>query len=63
MNTVTKIADVIVPEIFNPYVVERTAEKSRLIQSGIAVPNARLNDLVTRWLNNANALLARLNRR
>ena len=25
---VTKIADVIVPEIFTPYVIEKTAEKS-----------------------------------
>lgn len=31
----TKIADVIVPEIFNPYVIERTAELSALWQAGI----------------------------
>lgn len=31
----TKIADVIVPEIFNQYVLNRTAEKSALWQSGI----------------------------
>lgn len=31
----TKIADVIVPEVFNPYVIERTAELSALISSGI----------------------------
>lgn len=44
---VTKIADVIVPEIFTPYVIERTAEKSKLLQSGIAVANPKLNELVT----------------
>ncbi len=31
----TKIADVIVPEVFAPYVINRTAEKSALWQSGI----------------------------
>lgn len=31
----TRIADVIVPEVFNPYVIQRTAELSELIQSGI----------------------------
>ena len=31
----TRLTDVIVPEIFDPYVVEKTAEKSRLRQSGI----------------------------
>jgi hypothetical protein len=31
----TQIADVIVPEVFNPYVVNRTAELSALFQSGI----------------------------
>lgn len=31
----TRLTDVIVPEIFNPNVIERTSEKSALIQSGI----------------------------
>lgn len=31
----TKIADVIVPEVFNPYVMNRTAELSALVQAGI----------------------------
>lgn len=31
---VTRIADVVVPEIFTPYVQQMTEEKSRLIQSG-----------------------------
>lgn len=35
-NGITKIADVIQPEIFTPYVVNRTMELSELIQSGIA---------------------------
>lgn len=47
LTTTTKITDVIVPEIFNAYVVEKTAEKSKLLQSGIAVPNEKLNKLVT----------------
>lgn len=33
----TRIADVIVPEIFTDYVVENTATKSNIIQSGLAV--------------------------
>lgn len=44
---VTKIADVIVPEIFTPYVIEKTAEKSRILTSGIAIANPKLNELVT----------------
>lgn len=31
----TRIADVIQPEVFTPYVIQRTMEKSALIQSGI----------------------------
>ncbi|ABB14121.1 major capsid protein [Carboxydothermus hydrogenoformans] len=31
----TKIADVIIPEVFNPYVIQRTMELSELYQSGI----------------------------
>ena len=44
---VTKISDVIVPEIFTPYVIEKTAEKSRILQSGIAIANPKLNESVT----------------
>lgn len=43
----TKIADVIVPEVFNPYVIQRTAELSALVQSGIVVPNKELDRLAT----------------
>lgn len=47
LTTTTKISDVIVPEIFTPYIIEKTAEKSRILTSGIAVANPRLNQLVT----------------
>lgn len=41
----TKIADVIVPEVFNPYSVQRSTELSRLYQSGIitTVPDLGIN--------------------
>ena len=41
----TKIANVIVPDVFNPYVVEKTAELSALFQSGIIRPDAALDTL------------------
>lgn len=41
----TKIANVIVPDVFNPYVVEKTAELSALFQSGIIRPDASLDTL------------------
>ena len=41
----TKIANVIVPEVFNPYVVERTAELSAFFQSGIIGTDSELNAL------------------
>lgn len=41
----TRIADVIVPEVFNPYVIQRTAELSALSQSGIISHNAELDRL------------------
>lgn len=40
---VTLLADVIVPEVFSPYVIERTAELSAFWQSGIVAPVAELN--------------------
>lgn len=40
---VTMLEDVIVPEIFVPYVQNRTTEKSRLIQSGALQVSDRLN--------------------
>lgn len=47
LTTTTKIADVIVPEVFTPYVIEKTAEKSKLLTSGIAVASNKLNQLIT----------------
>jgi len=41
----TKIADVIVPEVFNPYSVQRTTELSRFYQSGIIQTVPELNVL------------------
>lgn len=43
----TKISDIIVPDVFNPYVVERSAELSALVQSGIVVPNPELDKLAS----------------
>lgn len=43
----TKIADVIVPEIFNPYVVNRTAELSAFVQSGVIENNATFDALAS----------------
>ena len=44
---VTKLSDVIVPDVWVPYVQQQTAEKSELVQSGIIVSSDQLNDLVT----------------
>lgn len=44
---VTKIADVIVPELFNPYVINRTMELSALFQSGIVVNNSEFDELAS----------------
>jgi hypothetical protein len=41
----TQISDVIVPEVFNPYVIQKTAELSALVSSGIVVPNPELDSL------------------
>ena len=43
----TKIEDVIVPEVFNKYVIERTAELSALYQSGIVSHNPELDALAS----------------
>ena len=45
--TKTVIADVIVPEVFNPYVIERTAELSAFYQSGIIARNPELDRLAS----------------
>ena len=44
----TCLENVIVPEIFVPYVIERTTAKSKILQSGIAVANSKLDELLTR---------------
>jgi hypothetical protein len=41
----TIISDVIVPEVFNPYVIQRTAELSALSQAGIISNNPELDAL------------------
>lgn len=43
----TKIADVIVPEIFNPYVINRVTDKSALVRSGIIATNPELDALAS----------------
>ncbi len=40
----TSIADIIVPEIFAPYALEETEEKSRLIRSGAVVTDDEMTD-------------------
>lgn len=44
---ITRIADVIVPEVFNPYVIQRTAELSALSQAGIVSNNPELDALAS----------------
>lgn len=43
---IVQIADVIVPEIFSPYVQQLTADKSALVQSGALVPDPFLDGLL-----------------
>lgn len=43
----TTFNDVIVPELFNPYVVQRTMEKSALFNSGIITRNAEFDALAS----------------
>lgn len=43
----TQISDIIVPEVFNPYVIQRTAELSALAQSGVISNNPELDALAT----------------
>lgn len=41
----TKIADIIIPDVWNPYIIERTAELSTLVRSGIIVRDTLLDAL------------------
>ena len=43
----TRIADVIVPQVFNPYVIQRTAQLSALAQAGIISNDPQLDALAT----------------
>ena len=43
----TKIADVIVPEVFNPYVVQKTAELSAFAQAGVIANDPAFDALAT----------------
>lgn len=42
---VTRISDVIVPAVFNPYVIQRTAQLSALFRSSIIQPDQRIQEL------------------
>ena len=44
---VTQVADVVVPEIFTPYIRQLTEEKSRLVQAGVLVRNALMDSLLS----------------
>lgn len=44
---VTKIADVIQPELFTQYVIDKTTEKSELMYAGVIENNPTLNQLIT----------------
>ena len=43
----TTLSDVIVPELFTPYVIQRTMEKSALFSSGIVTNNAEFDRLAS----------------
>ena len=43
----TRIADIIQPEVFTEYTIQKTMEKSKLIQSGIAVNTSEFNSLAS----------------
>lgn len=44
----TRVADIIVPEVFVPYVIEETVNLSALVQSRIVVPDPKLDELARR---------------
>lgn len=43
----TKISDIIIPEIFNAYTIEKSVELDTLVQSGIVTTDAQLDSLAT----------------
>lgn len=46
MGDITRLADMIVPEVFGPYVQQLTQEKSNLIRSGAVVSSPALSNLL-----------------
>ena len=42
----TQVTDVVVPEIFTPYIQQQTEEKARLVQSGVLARNALMDQLL-----------------
>lgn len=44
---ITKVADVIQPELFAKYVIDRTTELSKIMYAGVIKNNPRLNELIT----------------
>ena len=51
---VTRIEDVVVPEIFTPYVQQLTEQKSRIIQSGAVTRDGTLDNALAggqKWLH------------
>ena len=53
----TKISNVIVPSVFNPYVVEKTAELANFYMGGIISNDAQLNALASKGGKLINMLL------
>lgn len=47
MPDITRVADIIQPEVFTPYSINRTMELSALIQSGIAENNEEFDELAS----------------
>ena len=44
----TRVADIVVPEVFVPYVIEETVNLSALVQSRIVIPDPKLDELARR---------------
>ena len=43
----TRVSDVVVPEIFTPYLRQMTEEKARLVQAGVLVRNGMIDGLLS----------------
>jgi len=43
----TQLSDIIKPDVFTAYLVQNAMEKTALVQSGVLVPNAVINDQLT----------------